>query len=273
MSAADAFFHADRDRFVATALTRGPWHIDHQHGGPPSALLARGFEALLAAEDGAWHIARTTVEFLRPLLVGVPLQVQTQVTRRSRRILGLTGTLLHDGKPLAQASALCVRRLTMAIPAEAAPADTPRAPTDFPISGFPFFRWDVGYHTAMTVRLEAGAIGRGPATAWLRPDYPLIADEPMSPLQRVLVAADAINGVGFALDLRFFTFVNADLGVHLHRPAEGEWIRMAVHPAPGPIGTGIVSAELGDVRGPIGQALEVQVLDIRTDPGQTHGPR
>ena len=41
----DAFYVTDGDDFVATAHTRGPWSPKHQHGGPPSALLARAIEA------------------------------------------------------------------------------------------------------------------------------------------------------------------------------------------------------------------------------------
>src|SRR3981081_160852 len=40
----DAFFVRDRSRLMATALTRGPWSNEHQHGGPPAALLAGAME-------------------------------------------------------------------------------------------------------------------------------------------------------------------------------------------------------------------------------------
>src|SRR5215470_6150479 len=33
-------------RFESTPATAGPWSADSQHGGPPSALLARAFERL-----------------------------------------------------------------------------------------------------------------------------------------------------------------------------------------------------------------------------------
>jgi hypothetical protein len=143
------------------------------------------------------------------------------------------------------------------------PPGRPADPESFPAFTFPFFRSAVGYHTAVEVRLESGVIGSGPAVAWLRPRHPLVRGESTSALQRVLIAADAINGVGFALDLARYTFINADLTVYLHRLPEGPWLRLAAHPSPQPDGVGVVEAELGDTHGPIGRALEAQVLRLR----------
>jgi acyl-CoA thioesterase len=257
----DAFYLPDGDRLVATELTRGPWHLDHQHGGPPAALLARALEAR-AGED--WHVARITVEFLRPLTIGPPHRVTTRVTRPGRRVLGLAAEILTDDQVVARAAALAVRRAPLDLPPDAPPADVPRDPEAFPVHRFAFFRWEVGYHSAMDVRLESGRVGHGPATAWLRPKHPLVAGEPTSPLQRVMIAADAINGVGHVLDLARFTFVNADLTVYLHRLPEGEWLRMAAEPSPQPAGVGLVEAALADRRGPVGRALEAQVLGSLT---------
>ena len=62
---ADALFIADGDRFVPTVHTRGPWDPQAQHGGPPAALIARAVEAVPA--DAPMHVARLTVELLRPV--------------------------------------------------------------------------------------------------------------------------------------------------------------------------------------------------------------
>ncbi len=257
----DAFYHRDHDQLIATALTRGPWSIDQQHGGPPSAALAGAFAPLAPAD--AWQPARFTIEFLRPVLVAGPLRTSAEVTRSGKQALGLAGTLLQNDRPVARASALYVRRLAVELPPAATPAAAPRDPDASPAFTFPFFRWELGYHTAIDGRLEAGAIGGGPATAWLRSRVPLIADEPTSPLQQVLIVADAINGVGFGLDLRRFTFINADLTVYLHRLPVDPWIRLATSPNPQPTGVGLVEAELADRLGPIGRALEAQVIAPR----------
>jgi hypothetical protein len=255
---------ADEQRLVPSALTRGPWHANHQHGGPPAALLARAFEAL--APPAEWQLARFTIEFLRPVPLDAMLQLSAAPTRSGQQVLTLAGQLSADDRPLARAHALCVRKVPLSLPPGVLPPARPLDPEAFPSFTFPFFRAAVGYHTAMEVRLESGVIGGGPAVAWLRPRHPLVLGESTSALQRVLIAADAINGIGFALDLERYTFVNADLTVYLHRLPVGPWLRLAASPSPQSTGVGLVEAELGDCHGPIGRALEAQVLRVRHEP-------
>ena len=45
-----AFFELDGDQFRPTVLTRGPWRPEHQHGGPPAALMARAIEGAMEEE-------------------------------------------------------------------------------------------------------------------------------------------------------------------------------------------------------------------------------
>jgi acyl-CoA thioesterase len=257
MDTPEAFYNRDGDRLIATASTRGPWQIDHQHGGPPAAVLAGAFAAELGPD---WHPARITVEFLRPISVNHPLRVSVARTRDGKQVVSLTGELYSDDRPVARAHALWVRRRELP---ELAPPACERDPQRATAFTFDFFRWPLGYHTAVETRLESGEIGRGPATVWLRPRHPLIAGEPSSPLQRVMIAADAINGIGHVLDLRRYSFANADLTVYLHRLPTCEWVRLAATPHPQVTGVGLVDAELCDMHGPIGRALEAQVIAPR----------
>jgi hypothetical protein len=55
-----AYSEVTQGVFLASDLTRGPWHPDHQHAGPPSALICRAIERA-ATEDGLTHLARLTV--------------------------------------------------------------------------------------------------------------------------------------------------------------------------------------------------------------------
>jgi len=258
------FYEHDGERLVPTFLTRGPWSEQLQHGGPPSALLARACEALAPA--ALWHPARLTVDFLRPIPVAAPLHTTATLTRSGKQVLGLDAELHSGGRPVARAHALFILRRPLELPPALTPAERPRDPTLLPAIHFDFFPWQVGYHTAMEARLESGSIGAGPAVAWLRSRHPLVGGEPTSPLQRVLLAADAINGVGACLDLRRYSFVNADLSVYLHRLPATDWVRLAAAPHPQPSGVGLVIAELGDINGPIGQALEAQVIAARESP-------
>lgn len=254
MPAAEPFYLRSDAAYVATHHTRGPWNIQAQHGGPPAALLARAMEQLVAAETGEWMTTRYTIDFLRPIPVGEPLLVAAEVTRRGAKILNLAATLLSGDRPLARASALFVRCAPLGLPPGASPAPHLVDPEPLPVHDFPFFRWDVGYHTAVDGRRgEHGSV-------WLRPRHPLVEGEDLSPLQRVLLVADAINGVGFVLDLARFSFINADLTVHLHRLPAGTWVQLAATHTSQSNGVGLVDAALSDERGSIGRALETQVV-------------
>ena len=61
-----AFYTLDGERFISSELTRGPWSNQHQHGGPPCALLGRALSRH-GDEADAFFLARMTVELLRPV--------------------------------------------------------------------------------------------------------------------------------------------------------------------------------------------------------------
>src|SRR5438105_13080231 len=108
MGEPSAFFVPDGERFLATALTRGPWSRDHQHGGPPSALLARAIERRLAGVAET-EVVRLTVDFLRPLAIG-PVEVRAEVVRAGRKVQEVAAALSAGGEVLCRASALAIRR-------------------------------------------------------------------------------------------------------------------------------------------------------------------
>jgi hypothetical protein len=109
----------------------------------------------------------------------------------------------------------------------------------------------------MEVRFVAGAfVEPGPAQAWMRMRVPLVGDEPIAPLDRLVVAADAGNGVSGPLDYRRFVFINTDLTVSLRRPPEGEWIGLDAVTYAGEHGIGLSDTLLHDVRGMIGRGTQ-----------------
>jgi hypothetical protein len=259
MSEAGAFFVEDGARFRATELTRGPWSVDHQHAGPPSALMASVIERGLPAQ---MTVARLTVELLRPIPIG-PLKVAVQALRAGRKVQWLAADLLGaDDVALARAHALCIRTAALSLPVSGDPvADPVPSPTASAPFQFDFFTGEVGYHTAMELRLARGKFGSGHVAMWLRMRYPLLEGVPPSPLQRVMVAADSGNGVSMALDPRAHSFVNPDLTVYLHRPPVGEWICLDARTIVQFRGTGLADTRLLDEQGPIGRSAQSLVVD------------
>jgi hypothetical protein len=209
------------------------------------------------------RIARLTVEILRPIPIA-PLGVAVQTLRAGKSVQWLTADLTGaDGTALARAHALCIRVTQLALPVSGDPVIDPvAAPADSKPFKFGFFTGDVGYHTAMELRLARGEFGTGAVAMWMRMRYPLIEGETPSPVQRVVIAADSGNGVSMALDPRKFTFVNPDLTVYLHRRPAGEWVCLDARTIVQERGIGLADTRLLDEQGPIGRSVQSLMVDV-----------
>jgi hypothetical protein len=260
MIGAPALFLPGDGGFVATEWTRGPWSRDHQHGGPPAALLVRALERLAGDE---FLLARATFDFLRPVPIA-PLRVTAGLSRAGARVRRLQGDLsTGDGTVVVQATAVAIRRtavLTEGLTDEEVPPPPPRSA---PVFEFPFFRDVIAYHRAVEVRLARGTWGKGPVVAWGRVVVPVVAGEVASPMQRLLVVADSASGLAVVLDPTQHTFVNADLTVAVHRAPAGEWIGLHAATVAEADGVGLTRSRLWDEHGAVGVTLQGLVIDPR----------
>ena len=99
-----AFVALEGGAYRATGLTRGPWHPEHQHAGPPIALVAREIERTAAALEFT-HIARLTANLLRPIPIAeLALVVQTDYV--GRNAAHFSARLDAGGKEVARFTAL-----------------------------------------------------------------------------------------------------------------------------------------------------------------------
>ena len=258
-----AFFVPDGGRFVATAHTQWPWGPGYQHAGPPAALLARAIQQVVA-DDPALRITRLTVELFAPAPI-TTLDVATSVLRAGKKVRRVEATLSAEGKSFTRATALCVRTAAVDLPA---PPEDRRARMPPPDAGEPYVFGVVlgkpeGYAAAVEARRVTGGFGVNPTAVWIRSRVPLVLGEPLSPLARVLIAADSGNGSAVVLDPRRFTFVNADLTVALVREPEGEWVCLEASTWPEPTGLGLAESRLHDARGPLGWALQSLLVEPR----------
>ena len=262
----DSFFApAGEARFRATEHTRGPWDDRFQHAGPPTALLARAMEH--CEPRPAAQIMRVTFEIVRPIPIGT-LTTAARVARPGRSVELLEAELSdEDGRELVRARAWRLRTAEIELtPAPAEVTDAPPGPEHGRSLPFLPTGAEVGYHTATEWRFVAGAFRElGPATVWMRPLMSLVAGEDVSPLCRVLVAADSGNGVSATLDFARHRFVNVDLSVHLHRLPVGEWICLDARMRPEPEGVGLADTALWDEQGPLGRALQTLLVERRSD--------
>lgn len=247
------------ERFFATELTRGPWSNDHQHAGPPTALLARAVERREASTD--MFVVRMTCELLRPIPIAAPLEVVTDLLAASRNVQRIAAALVSGDEQLAVALAIRIRVQEQAILVHAHDDDPPLPALERcrPFE-FPFFQHAVGYHTAMEVRAAEGEFGHGKFAVWMRPRPALIESESCTPLQRVMICADAGHGVGTALDTSRWSFVNPDTTVYLHRLPADEWLGMRARTYSEPMGYGLCRTSLSDRHGDLGLVVQSQVI-------------
>ena len=253
----DAFYALDGDSIVPSELTRGPWDRNSQHAGPPSALLARALE-LCEPRDGM-RIGRVTVEILAPVPIA-PMTVSAQVVRPGRSVELLEASLEGPDGELMRARGW--RLAENDVTAEWEQDSPPPGREDAEALEFFPTGERVGWHTAMEIVFSRGRfLEPGPATVWMRPRVPLVGGEEISPLQRVLLAADGGNGVSAPLDWARFVFINTDLTVHLLRPPEGDWVCLdsVTHVD----GIGMTDTALWDDRGRIGRAAQTLLVRER----------
>ena len=256
-----AFYTPDGDDgFVSTQLTGGPWDPRLQHAGPPSALLTRALEAASGIDGG--QTVRVSFDILHPVPVA-PLRIATRVLRPGRRVEQLEATLSSaDGAPLMRATAWRMR--SEAFEDAPAPDPPPPGPEEGRPGDFGFWTDEVAYHRALEWRfVEGGFTDPGPATVWTRLHAELVAGETPTPLERLLVMADAASGVSAMLDWSQWSFVNVDLGIHLARPPEGEWMAMAATTRLGPAGAGLCTSVLSDARGRVGVTTQSLLIARR----------
>ncbi|WP_406004994.1 thioesterase family protein [Streptomyces sp. NBC_00637] len=255
-SEAEAFYEREaQDRFLPTECTRGPWDAGSQHAGPPAALLGLAVEQRPGARPDM-RVARLSYEIMRPVPLS-PLTVATRVLRAGRSTELVEAALTPDGgRDVMRVTALRMKTAPHSVP-EVSPGPQVPGPAAAPHQAFFPVPWDRGYHTAMEVRFAAGSfLATGPATAWMRMRVPLVAGEEITPLSRVLTAADSGNGISAELDFHRYVFVNADLTVGLHRHPEGEWVCLDARTMVDGSGIGLAESALHDEKGPLGRSTQ-----------------
>jgi acyl-CoA thioesterase len=264
MSQVEAFYEREADdRFLPSACTRGPWDADSQHAGPPAALLALAVEERPGRRPDM-RVARLTYDIMRPVPIR-PLTVTTRVLRAGRSVELVEVALTPDGgQEVMRATALLMKTAPDSVP-QVSPGRQVPGPGTVPEKAFFPVPWDQGYHTAMEIRFAGGSfLEPGPATAWMRMRVPLVAGEEITPLSRVLTAADSGNGVSAALDFHRYVFINADLSVNLHRHPEGEWVCLDARTMVDGAGIGLAESALHDEKGPLGRSTQSLYVAERT---------
>jgi len=252
--------------FRSSSLTRGPWNPEHQHGGPPIALVCRELE-LAARDHGLTHVARLTANLLRPVPIA-DLVVEVNAEYIGRNAGHFSARLSSGNKEIGRFTALLQREeaveVPAALPGHPLPTMAP-SPEDSGPSRFPWAGKQVDYAHLVETRTARGAIFEEPSAIWFRMRHRLVEGEEPGGYQRVAVFADSGNGISAVLDFRKYVFINSDLTINLLRRPFGEWICVDARTLIGPSGCGLAESSLYDVNGLIGRAT--QSLSVRARQG------
>jgi hypothetical protein len=236
--------------FTSTEATVGPWDPQLQHGGPPSALLARACETTEQSWPGP--VVRIAVEILGPV-PAAEVTVTSQVVRAGRSVELIEAELVAGGRAAAKARAWRIRTSELDLPATVPAAETPPPmPSEANLEP-----WGAPFLKSMELREATGSwLNPGAAACWFRQRIPLVAGEEPTGLQRLMAVADCGNGLSNVLPIGEWMFINPDLTVHLERYPQGEWICLEAATSIDPSGFGLARSTLYDATGAVGRGAQ-----------------
>lgn len=259
-----AYAALDARSYRSSDLTRGPWHPEHQHAGPPIALVCRAFEQAARAH-GLTHLSRLTANLLRPVPIG-DLVIELMTDYVGRNAGHFSAHLMSGDKDVGRFTALVQREnpfeVPDGLPGHPLPTMSP-LPEESAAAAFPFAGRHVGYADLVETRAARGRLFDGPCAIWFRLRHPLLDGESPSVYQRVAVAADSGNGISAVLDYQRYTFVNSDLTINLLRRPVGEWVCLDARTCLGSNGCGLAESALYDEQGLIGRATQSLAIRAR----------
>jgi hypothetical protein len=209
-------------------------------------------------DDPEWHPARLTVDLPRPTKLE-PLEVQTRVQQDRRRLRLIEAVVIQNGAPVAQASALFLRRgpqpdgHTWSAPVRMPPLP-PDRDTDLPSLFIRTYGWGTGIQNPDPEWDQTS----GPKYTWLQETRPLIDGEPLSAFTRAAMAGDITASIA-NWGTNGLQFINVDYTLTLSRQPDGPHIGLAslTHSSHDGVATG--SAVLVDRTGPIGSAVSLAI--------------
>ena len=253
-----SFFEHDGELFRPTDRARGPWGDHTMHGRVIAGLFARSFEQQYG--DDAFHFARLTVDLFRMPTMD-PVSIETERIREGRRIRVAHGVATSRGKEIARASAVQLG-LGEVPPGSVWQPD----PWDVPLPGALEPSKAHGSWTPMWETRPIGGssfAGTGQKRMWIRETHALVAGEALTPFVRVASAADIASPLAMSSD-RGLQYVNADIGLYLHRLPVSDWIGWEVWDHGSAAGIAQGECRVYDEKGPIGRSMVCAVANPRS---------
>lgn len=261
---AESVFVPEGNAYQPTEWSVGPWSPDTVQGGAYGGLLVRALEAMQA--PAGMVLSRLSFDLWRPV-TRRPLTPAVAVLREGRKAATVEASLEQDGKAVARCTALLLRADAASSPPVVTPAPAPPPPDAGAAIPEHVRRWSPFFTGVETRVIEGDLLKPGPAAAWFNLRRPLVARESISPLVQAVSAADLASGISAIVDLRVWSFINADLTMTLWRLPRSQWILLRAETEAGDRGTGSARGTLSDFEGPFGSCAQALIFD-RRPPGR-----
>jgi hypothetical protein len=257
---ADAcMFVPQNGTYQPTEWAVGPWSPDTLQASAYGALLTRVLEA--DAPPGML-LARLSFDLWRPVTRD-PITPSVTVLREGTKARTVEASLGQRDRQVARCTAVFLKTdpaATPPTPPRPAPALAPEAGRPVP----PQVRAWSPFFTGVDTRVVEGDLLKpGPASAWFNLERQLIAGEENSPLVHATSAADLASGISAVVDLRKWSFINADLTLVLWRVPSAPWILLAAETLVGDRGTGVARGVLSDRGGAFGSCEQTLLFEKR----------
>jgi hypothetical protein len=245
------------------------------HGGPPAALLATLLTERAHSIASSLRLTRLSVDFFGGLPVA-EWETRIEVPRPGKRIALIEATAASGGRTAAvargwfiDANAAGGERPLVHGSDPQADGEMPPLPEPPPIPGPQPQRFfsgisSFGYGAATEWRFTSGGFDHaGPAGAWCRPRIPLIEGQPLTGLQRMLILADAANGMSGDLPWTDWLFIPPGITVTILREVVSEWVHLAARTTLGTDGIGLCHGVLADTEGPVAVVSQPLLISRR----------
>lgn len=247
-------FTLDGNRYLPTDWAIGPWDPQLLHGGASAALLTHGIEAMQPDPD--WLPAKLNFDFFRPIRK-TPMTLRAEVVREGKRVRLVDVFLAEEGGVVARASGFVIA------PTRDAPASALSA-IHAPVSWQdlkPVLDPGTGRHRQFNSKIEfrpTTAPFSGPGiSVWLKANYALLPDTPLTPACRTAALSDFANAIGIWSDPTRRGFINADIALSTYRRQRGDWICLESVARPDGDGIAVSTVRLYDEAGLFGSATTV----------------
>jgi hypothetical protein len=256
----DAFFKREGDAYLPQPHSRGPWKPNSLHGRVVIGLC--GYELERTHGGPEWMPARLTVDMYR-LPDFSPITAKTTVVRSGRRIKLVDVELLQGDKSVARGTAQFLIRGENAPGKTVSPPkwDAP-LPDDLPPPPPNQFGGRMWKMRNVADWFGSNGMKRG---AWMAELREVVEGSPLTPFQRVAMAADFVSPLANRSD-NSLGYINTDVTVYLHRLPVGEWIGFEKINHHATDGVAIGECFLHDVEGPIGSASCAALRQMREAP-------